>query len=45
MKPNLDKEKIELIKMISLIVIAISTASIALRMDDVIDLLAVIGNK
>lgn len=45
MKPNIDRNKIEIINMISLVVIAISTASIALKFDDIIDLLAVIGNK
>ncbi|MDQ0860912.1 hypothetical protein [Bacillus sp. V2I10] len=45
MKPNLDKSTIELVKMISLVVIAVSTATIAYQFDDLIDVLSVIGNK
>jgi hypothetical protein len=45
MKMLNDKDLLEKVKVISLVVIAISLAMIAFRLDDIIDLLASLVNK
>jgi hypothetical protein len=42
---KIDRKTLEIISTISLIVLAISTSIIAIRLDDLIDILTVIGNK